>query len=153
MLVRFIKPQRSLRLSSALFILFTLFCSSEVISTILSFSSLIRSSASAILLLIPSRALLLSLIVFFVSVCLFFNSSGSLLIYSCIFFILFSRFLIIFTIIILNYLSGSLPIFSSFIWASVCSLTCVVFLCLFIIYFFFNLRCLRFPFFQASNKV
>ena len=44
---------RSLRLSSALFILFTLFCSSEVISTILSSSSLIRSSASDILLLIP----------------------------------------------------------------------------------------------------
>ena len=38
--------QRSLRLSSVLCILFTLFCSSEVISTILSSSSLISSSAS-----------------------------------------------------------------------------------------------------------
>ena len=42
-LVHFILSQRSLRLSSALFILFTLFCSSEVISTILSSSSLISS--------------------------------------------------------------------------------------------------------------
>jgi len=37
MLVRLILSQRSLRLSSVLFILFTLFCSSEVISTILIF--------------------------------------------------------------------------------------------------------------------
>ena len=49
----------SLRLSSVLsvlFILFTLFCSSELISTILSSSSLIRSSISDILLLIPSSS-------------------------------------------------------------------------------------------------
>ena len=47
--------ERSLKLSSVLFILFTLFWSSEVISTFLSSSTLIRSSASGILLLIPSR--------------------------------------------------------------------------------------------------
>jgi len=41
-------------------------------------------------------------------------SPRSLLIDSCIFSILFSRFLIIFTIIILNSFSGSLPISSSF---------------------------------------
>ena len=93
--------------------------SSEVISTILSFSSLIRSSASDILLLIPSRVFLTSVIVLFVSVCLFFNSSRSLLIDSYIFSILFSRFLLIFTIIILNSFSGSLAISSSFIWTSV----------------------------------
>ena len=50
MLVGLILPQRSLRLSLVLFILFTLFCSSEVSSTILSSSSLIhfllRHSAS-----------------------------------------------------------------------------------------------------------
>ena len=43
----------------------------------------------------------------------------------------------IFPIAILNSFSGSLPIFSSFIWASVplvCSFICVVFLCLFIIF-------------------
>ena len=53
MLVHLILSQRSLRLSSILFIPFPLFCSSEVISTILSFSSLIRSSVSVILLLVP----------------------------------------------------------------------------------------------------
>ena len=132
MLVHLILFQRSLRLSLVLFILFTLFCSLEVISTILSSSSLIRSSASDILLLIPSRLFLISVIVF-----LLFNSSRSLLIDSYIFSILLSRFLIIFTII-LNYFSGSLPISSSFIWISVflvCSIICVVFLCLFIISF------------------
>ena len=70
--VHLIWSQRSLRLSSALFILSTLFCPSEVISTILSSSSLICSSASDILLLIPSRVFLISVIMLFVSVCLFF---------------------------------------------------------------------------------
>ena len=129
----------------ALFTIFILFCSSEVTSIILSYSSLIHSSASDILLLIPSRVFLISVMVLFV--CLSFNYSRSLLIDSCIFSILFSRFLIIFTIIILNYFSGSLPISSSFIWTSVflvCSCICVVFPCLFII--FFNILCLRSPF-------
>ena len=53
-LMYLILSQRSLRLSSVLLILFTLFCS-EVIFTILSSSSLICSPASEILLLIPSR--------------------------------------------------------------------------------------------------
>ena len=74
-LVCLILSQRSLRLSSVLFILFTLVCSSEVISTILSSSSLSRSFASDIVLLIPSRVFLISVIVLFVSVWLFFNSS------------------------------------------------------------------------------
>ena len=47
--------QRCLRLSSILFILFSLFFSAVVISTVLSSRSLIHSSASFILLLIPSR--------------------------------------------------------------------------------------------------
>ena len=80
--------------------------------------SLIRS-ASDILLLIPSRVFLISVIVLFFSVCLFFYSSRSLLINSCIVSILFSRFLIIFAIIILNYFSDSVPLSSSFIWTSV----------------------------------
>ena len=141
MLVCLIFFQRSLRLSSVLFILFTLFCSSELISTILSSSSLYRPSTSDILPLIPSRVYLISVIVMFVSVCLFFNSYKSLLIDSCIFSILFSRFLIIF-IIILDSFSGSLPISSSSIWTCVLlffSFIYVVFLCLFII--FFNLLC------------
>ena len=65
----------------------------------------------------------------FVSVCLFFNSSRSLLIDSYIFSVLFSRFSIILKLIILNSFSGSLTISSSFIWTCVfilCSFTCVV---------------------------
>ena len=50
MLVCLVLSQRSLRLSSILFILFSLFCSLAIISTVLSSSSLIRSSASVILL-------------------------------------------------------------------------------------------------------
>ena len=64
MLVCLILSQRSLRLSSVLFILFTLFCSSEAIFTFLSSSSLIHSPVSDILLLIPSRVFLISVIVF-----------------------------------------------------------------------------------------
>ena len=71
MLVPLILSQRSLRLPSVLFILVSLFCSSEVIFTILSSSSLIRSSASDSLLWIPSGVFLISVIVLFVSVCLF----------------------------------------------------------------------------------
>jgi len=62
MLVHVIMSQRSLRLSSILFILFPLFCSKAVISTILSSSSL-SCSASVILLLVPSRIFLISVIV------------------------------------------------------------------------------------------
>ena len=78
-----------------------------------------------------SRVFLISVIVLFVFACLFFNSSRFLLIDSCIFSILLSRFWIIFTIIILNSFSGSLPISSSFIWTSVflaCSFICIVWL-------------------------
>ena len=96
-----------------------------------------------VLLLIFSRVFLISVIVLFVSVCLFFNSSRSLLIDSYILSILFSRFLIIFTVVILNSFSGSLPISSSFTWTSlflVCSVIFAVFLCLF--FSFSKLLCL-----------
>ena len=56
------------------------------------FNSLIHSSASDILLLISSRVFLISVIVLFISVCLFFNSSRYLLIYSSIFSICFQGF-------------------------------------------------------------
>ena len=69
MLVHVILYQMSMKLSSVPFILFTLFCSSAVISTILSSSSLIHSSASDILLLIPSRVFLISVSVIYF--CLF----------------------------------------------------------------------------------
>ena len=149
MLVCLILSQRSLRLFSVLFILFTLLWSSEVISTIVSSSSLIHSSASDILLLIPSRVFLIPVIVLFVFVCLFFNSRFLLI--DCIFSILFSRFLIIFPVTILNSFSGSLPISFSFISTSVFlvySFICVVFLCLFIIFFIIVLEV---SFSQASQ--
>ena len=60
---------------------------------------------------------------------------------SCIFPILFSSLQSIFTIIILNSLSGRLFISSSFIWSCEflpCSFICAVFLCLCIIFFFLN---------------
>ena len=87
-------------------------------STILSSSSLIHSSDSVILLLIPSSVFFISVVMLFISVCLFFSSSRSLLNISCIFSfcasILFQRFCILFTIITLNSFSGRLPISSSF---------------------------------------
>ena len=60
--------------------------------------------------------------------------------------ILFSRFWIIFIIIILNSFSGRFPISSSFVWLGghfSCSFTCWVFRCLFIL---FRLLCLEWAF-------
>ena len=84
--------------------------------TILSSRSRICSSASVILLLIPSREFYISFIVWSITVCLLFSSSRSLLNVSYIFSILFPRFCIIFTIIILNSFPGRLPMSSSFVW-------------------------------------
>ena len=58
--------QRSVRLSSFLFILFSFFLYALFISTIQSSTSLILSSASVILLLVPSRVLLISVIALFI---------------------------------------------------------------------------------------
>ena len=102
--------QRSLKLSSVLFCLFSLFCSAVVISTNLSSRSLFYSSASVFLLLIPYREFLISFIVLFIIVFLLFVSSRSLINVSCVFSILFLRFCIIFTIITLNSFPGRLPI-------------------------------------------
>ena len=63
MLVCLILSQRSLKLSSIIFLLFPLFWSSAIISTILSSRSLFHSSASVNLLLFPSRVFLISVIV------------------------------------------------------------------------------------------
>ena len=60
------------------------------------------------------RLFLISFIVFFILAWFLFSSSTSLLNVSCILSILFPRFWIIFTIIILNSFSGRLPISSSF---------------------------------------
>ena len=58
--------QRALRLSSFLLIHFSFFHSVSFISTILSSTSLILSSASVILLLVPSRVFLISFIALFI---------------------------------------------------------------------------------------
>ena len=114
--------QRSLKLSSFLFILFSLFYSPLVISTIVSSNSLIHYTASIILLLVSSRVFLISVIVLSIVHCLFFNYPRSLLnifFCVCIFLIcasslficssiLFSRFWIIFTNISLNSFAGRL---------------------------------------------
>ena len=87
-----------------LFILFYMFCFVAVISTLQSSRSFICSSASVMMLLIPSSVLF---------ICLFFNSLVNI---SCIFSIfasiLFLRSWIIFTII--NPFSERLPISTSF---------------------------------------
>ena len=57
--------QRSLRLSSFLLIFFSFFLSAPFISTILCSTSLILSSASVILLLVPSRMFFISFIALF----------------------------------------------------------------------------------------
>ena len=114
----------------------------------------VHSSALDIQLLITSRVFLISVIVLFVSVCLFFNSR-SLLIDSYIFSILFSKFLIIFTIIFLNSFSGSLLISSSFILTS-CVFSLFLHVCSISLpfhYFFFLTYCvwgLLFPVFKES---
>ena len=104
-----ILSQRSLRLSSFLFILFSLFCSAAVVSTTLYFSSFIHSSASVFLLVILSSAFI-NFSYCLISVCLFFNSYRSLLTITCVILIcasiLFLRSCIIFTIITLNTFSG-----------------------------------------------
>ena len=146
MLVHLMLSQRSLRLSSILFLLFSLFYPEVVISTILSSRSLIRSSASVILALIPSREFLISFIVLFIIVCLLFTSSRSLLNVSYIFSILFPRFRIIFTIITLKSFSGRLPNSSTFVRSGEflpCSFICWFFLCLLIL---LNLLCFVSPF-------
>ena len=93
MLVCLMLFQRSVRVSLFLFILFSLF--TAMISTFLSFSSLICFSVSVILLLIPSSVLFISDIALLISFCLSFSSSWSLLDISYIIlicaFILFPR--------------------------------------------------------------
>ena len=138
MLGRLTLSQRSLRLSSFLYISF-------------SFSSLFHWFLPFYLLpplcysWFPPECFLSHLLHYSLYID-FFISSMSLLNLSCIFSILvsrlyiwisllISRFWIIFTIIISNSLSGRFPISSSFVWFGghlFCSFTCWVFLCLFL---------------------
>ena len=90
-LMHLILSQISLRVSSVLFLLFTLFCSLAVISSILPSSLLILSSASDSLLLTYFRVFLISVVMLFISVSLFFSSSRDFFFNSCTFSILFSK--------------------------------------------------------------
>ena len=145
MLVCLMLFQRSLRLCSILFILFSLFYFAAVISTIL-FLAHLSILLSVILLLIPPRVFLISGIIVFIIACLFFNVSRSSLNISCISPILFPRFGIIFTIITLNYFSGRLPI--SFSLVVFCPAPSSV--TNFSVFSLFNLLCLRFPFYRLQ---
>ena len=111
MLVHLVLSQRSLMLSSFIFILSSIFCSVTVISNFLSSRSFICGSASVMLLWITSSVLV-------IYVCLFFSYYMSFVNISCIFSIfvsiLFLRFSVIFTVIILNSFSGRLPMSTSF---------------------------------------
>ena len=152
MLVCLILAQMSLRLSSILFILFSLFRSSAVISTFRSSSSPIQS-ASVILLLIPSRVFLISVIVFYLCLLILYFFYVlvivlTVLIVSCLFSILFSSLWSIFTVIILSSVSGRLLISSLCVWSCKflpCSFICTVFLCLFIIFLTCSTWGLLFP--------
>ena len=119
-------------------------------------TSLILSSASIILLLVPCRVFLISFIALIIFIDFFlvllvlvkhflhlFNPVSKLFICNSI---LFSIFWIISFIIILNCFSGRFPISSSFVWLGghfSCFFTCCVFLCLFIL---FRLLCLEWDF-------
>jgi len=98
---------------SFIFILFNSYFHHSILQLI------IHSSASFIVLLIPSSVFFISVTILFIGVHLFFSFPRSLLNISCILsmcaYILFLRSWIIFTIITLNSFSGRLPISSSFI--------------------------------------
>ena len=145
MLVHLMLSQRSLRLLNSFHsFFFILLCGRYFHYFILQVTY--PSSASVILLLIPSREFVISFIVLFIIVYLLFSSSRSLLNGPCIFSILFPRFWITFTIITLNSFSGRLPISSSFVWSDgflPCSFICSV---LFWLLLLLNLLCLGYPF-------
>ena len=84
-LMYLVLSQRSLRLFLFLCILFSLFCSMTVISTILSASSLIHSSLCLSYSAIDSFYYIFHFSYCIVHHCLFFSSSRSLLNISCIF--------------------------------------------------------------------
>jgi len=70
------------------------------------------------------------------------------LIISCIFYILFLRLWKLFTVIILNYFSGSFLIASLFIWSCEflpCFFICPIFLCLFLFFLTYCIWSLLFP--------
>lgn len=87
-------------MSSSLFILFSLFCSAAVISTILSSGSPVHSSASLILLLIPSSVLYSFLFLCCLTLCALYIFFVKHVLYLCL--QSFPKSWIFFTIITLN---------------------------------------------------
>ena len=110
MLVHLTLSQSSLRLSSFLFHLFFFFLLASVISTNLSSTSLIRSSASCILLFVASHEFFISVIGFCISACLSFKSYISLLSVSCILSIFAS------SLFLMSYIIFSINCLKSFSW-------------------------------------
>ena len=134
--------QRSLKLSSFIFIRLLQFCFMAVISTILSSSSLTHSSASLILLLICSSVLFIAISVLFILICWFFSSSRSLLNSSCMFSfsasILYLRSWITFTVSSPNSFLGWFPIsisLSCFSGVLSCPSFWKIFLCFHLLFF------------------
>ena len=142
MLVHLILSQRSLKLSSILLILSLLYLYSSVQQSYFHNSVFQLTypffclSYSAI---DPPRVVFIS-VIYYPSVLVYslflLGPCLSVLIVFCIFSILFSGFWNIFTIITLDYFSGSLPVSSSFIWSCEFLPCSFSFLCLFI--FIFN---------------
>ena len=143
--------QRSLRLSSLLFILFSILLHLFPLFYLLAHLSSLLSQF--LYCWFTAECFLSHLLHYSLHINSFFISSRSLLNLSCIFSILvsrlficdsifISRFWINFTIIIQNSLSGRFPISSSFVSFGghlSCSFTCWVFLCLFILFILLSL--------------
>ena len=112
--------QNSLRLFSILYILFSFSCSLAIIHIIVSSSSVIGSSASVILSLIPSRVFSISGTVLFVAICSLVRLDPCSMLFA-VYPFYFEGFhlnfiLSLFAIITLNTFGDRLPIFYSFIW-------------------------------------
>ena len=134
MFVHLMLPKRSLRLLPFIWIIVSLFCSALVIFTILSSRSLIHSSASVILLMIPSWIFLISvfLLLFFAN-CLFLIYSRSLLNISCIFSICASILFICIFILFPSFGSSLL----SLLWSLFYFLRLIAYFLFFFFFFFF----------------
>ena len=153
--------QRSLKLSSFLFILLLQLCFMAVISIILSSSSLTHSSASFILLLICSSVLFIAVSVLVILICLFFSSSRPLLNSSCMFSvcasILYLRSWIAFTVSSPNSFLGWLPIsisLSCFSGVLSCPSFWNIFLCSHLLFFCdYCLHCTVQAFFPLASDV
>ena len=130
-----------LKLSSFLLSLFSLFSSASVISMSLSSTSLSCSSASYILLLVPSSVLFVLVIVFCISACLIFKPPISLFNVSC----KFISFCLQLTSKILNHLYYIISL-KSFSWRLVISRSLCCFFWVFPLFLYWSHNSLPFHF-------